>query len=140
MTSTARDALDAEAARLAADLAAPAAHRGAPNEHEEPGDRLVRLPVRAAPARLEALRGVLAAARVTDEPGIVAIGRRVTLREADGATWDAAIVAPGEGDPERGWLSADAPLGAAILGRRAGDRPLVEAPGGAWAVEIARIE
>jgi transcription elongation GreA/GreB family factor len=137
MTSTARDALDAEAARLAADLAAPAARRGTPGE---PGDLLVRLPVRAGPARLESLRGVLAAARVTDEPGIVAIGRRVTLREADGATWDAAIVAPGEGDPERGWLSADAPLGAAILGRRAGDRPLVEAPGGAWAVEIARIE
>ena len=83
---------------------------------------------------------MLAAAEIADEPGIVAIGRRVRLREAGHSPWEAAVVAPGEGDPERGWLSADAPLGGAILGRRAGDRALVPAPGGAWAVEIVGVE
>ena len=135
--SVARAALEAEVARLAVDVAAPpSAFRTA----DEPGGVLVRLPVRGAAARLEALGAVLGAADVTDEPGIVAIGRRVTLREADGASWDASLVAPGEGDPERGWLSADAPLGGAILGHRTGERVPVCAPGGAWVVEIAAIE
>jgi hypothetical protein len=135
ITSAARDALGAEATRLAADLAAPDQGPGGGGSGV-----LVRLPVRGAAGRLARLRTVLAAADVTDEPGIAAIGRRVWLRETSQASWDAALVAPGEGDPERGWLSADAPLGAAILGRRAGDRVLVSAPGGAWAVEIAGVE
>jgi len=135
MTSAARDALDAEAARLVADLAAPDQPRAA-----DASGVAVRLPVRGAAVRLARLRALLAAADVTDEPGIAAIGRRVRLREASQAVWEASIVAPGDGDPERGWLSADAPLGAAVLGRRAGDRVLVPAPGGTWAVEIAGVE
>ena len=47
---------------------------------------------------------------------------------------------PGDGDPDRGWISADSPLGAAVLGCEPGDRVEVAAPAGRRVVTVLSIE
>lgn len=92
-----------------------------------------------AARRLDTLRTVLGAAECVDDEGVVVIGRRATIREEDGSTVAYAIVFPGDGDPTMGWVSADSPLGAALLGSRAGDRVDVDAPAGRRTVEVVDV-
>lgn len=80
--------------------------------------------------RHETITEVLRHAVIAAEPGIAAIGRRVTFRESDGGRMTVALVIPGDGDPRHGWIGVDAPLGAALLGARAGARVTVHAPAG----------
>jgi hypothetical protein len=51
-----------------------------------------------------------------------------------------AVVLPEVGDPTQGQVSADAPVGLAVLGRRAGDRVVVAAPAGVRSVEALVVE
>ena len=78
--------------------------------------------------RHEVMAGVLRSAYVTADPGLAAIGRRVTYREPDGERVTVALVIPGDGDPRNGWIGIDAPLGAALIGSRPGTRVTVHAP------------
>jgi transcription elongation GreA/GreB family factor len=95
------------------------------------GDRLER--------RLQALRDALEAARIEDDPGTAVLGRRVTVLD-EGEAEGYALVLPGDGDPSRGWISIDSPLGAALAGRRSGERARVEAPGGVREVVLVAVE
>lgn len=95
--------------------------------------------VAAVLARLGALRAVLGYAVITDAPDVVVIGRQVTVDADDGETTRFRIVLPADGDPDRGWLGADSPLGLALLGRRAGDRILVPAPAGPWGARVVDV-
>ncbi len=128
MTSEARWALAVEAGHLAADL-------------RQPADAPVTLPLRRseAAARLALIRAILDGGELVDHCDRAAIGRRVTLREADGETVTYALVIPGDGDPGHGWLAIDTPLGAAILGRRPGDRVGVAAPAGERTVAVVGV-
>jgi transcription elongation GreA/GreB family factor len=84
----------------------------------------------------EELAGVLAALRGLNhgeehDPTRVEMGDTVTVRE--GGSSDAhryTIVGPVEARVDRSWISADSPLGSALLGHRAGDAVTVHAPGG----------
>ena len=87
-----------------------------------------------------AVSAVLDAARTVEEPDRAVIGRRVTLREDDGGSVTYAIVFPGDGDPAQGWISADSPLGSAVLGQGVGDRVEVEAPAGRRSVTVLAID
>jgi transcription elongation GreA/GreB family factor len=49
-------------------------------------------------------------------------------------------VFPGGGDPAQGWISADSPLGSAILGCMPGDRVDVTAPAGPRVVTMVSVE
>jgi transcription elongation factor GreA len=100
---------------------------------------IVRLPVANAERRLHTLTQVLGSADVVDDEACVAIGRRVTLHDEDGERISCAIVFPGDGDPTNGWIGADSPLGAAILGARPGDTCDVDAPAGAWRVTVISV-
>jgi transcription elongation factor GreA len=153
ISPAARDAVAAEADRLAADLAADAALRAGPGRPardsaaagwwDDASDSRalpVRLPARGGRERLTALRELLETAALVEDDGVVAIGRRVTLREEGGATWACSLVVPGDGDAEHGWVSAGSPLGSALLGRRAGDTVEVRAPGGRWPVTVVAVE
>lgn len=100
---------------------------------------VVRLPIAQATRRLETLAGVLEGAAVADDDGCVAIGRPVRLRDGTGETMEYAVVFPGDGDPTRGWISADSPLGAAILGATAGTTVEVDAPVGRWSVTVLDV-
>lgn len=63
--------------------------------------------------------------------GAVSIGSRVRVRDRDTRQVDEyEIVGSGEGDPVEGRISAESPIGRALLGRRAGDVVEAEAPAG----------
>ena len=63
-------------------------------------------------------------------PDTVGPGARVTVRWDDGAEETYTLVGPVEVDPRSGRISADSPVGQALLGRRPGDRVDVATPTG----------
>ena len=89
--------------------------------------------------RRDALRTALGAAVVADDDGAIVVGSRVTVRDADGETDSYVIVPPGTGDPRAGRISPDSPLGAALLGRHAGDDVDVQAPAGSWRATVVAV-
>jgi transcription elongation GreA/GreB family factor len=93
-----------------------------------------------AARRLEVLSAVLHASERVHEPERVVIGRRVTVRAPDGESVTYAVVFPGEGDLARGWVSADSPLGSAVLRCRPGESVEVHAPAGRRMLTTLSIE
>ena len=67
-------------------------------------------------------------------------GSWVTIEDAPGCLRRHRIVGPDEFDREPGYLSMDAPLGRALLGKRIGDEFEVQLPGGVLAARITAIE
>jgi transcription elongation factor GreA len=49
------------------------------------------------------------------------------------------IVGAAEADPKEGRISNESPLGRALLGHKAGDTVVVEAPDGAFSVKITEV-
>lgn len=141
MTREAWERLDADAARLGAQVIA---NDGYVTGHldgdaEAPtfipnviGQQLLR--------QLDNVREVLARGVVVDDPDVAVIGRTVTLSEPDGATSTYALVIPGEGDPRNGLVSVDSPVGSALLGRRTGEALTIEAPAGSWSAAVSHVE
>lgn len=98
------------------------------------------LAVVKAVRRLDVLSAVLDAAEPIHEPERAVIGRRVTVLEAEGESVTYRLVFPGDGDPPQGWISADSPLGSAVLGCAPGDRVEVTAPAGRRVVTVLSVE
>jgi transcription elongation GreA/GreB family factor len=98
------------------------------------------LAVVRAVRRLDVLSAVLAAAEQVHEPERAVIGRRVTVLEAEGESLIYTLVFPGDGDPAQGWISADSPLGSAVLGCGPGDSVEVTAPAGRRLVTVLSVE
>lgn len=119
-----------------ADLRRAANAIGAP----APDDGVIQLPAVQAAQRLDVLSDVLERADIVEEPDTAAIGRRVTVRDQQGRTTTYSIVFPGGGDPSLGWVSADSPLGQALLGARPGDTVEVQAPSGSWTATVVSLE
>ena len=67
-------------------------------------------------------------------------GAWVTIEDAEGGLRRHRIVGPDEFDREPGYLSMDAPLGRALLGKRIGDEFEVQLPGGVLAARITAID
>jgi transcription elongation factor GreA len=86
------------------------------------------------------LSAVLDACEKVHEQDRAVIGRRVTVREDEGDLVTYALVFPGDGDPVRGFISADSPIGAALLGRTPGDIVEVDAPVGRRVVTVLSVE
>jgi transcription elongation GreA/GreB family factor len=76
------------------------------------------------------LRGLLDRAVVMVPDGRALLGSIVTVRQSDGSHDRLALVTPVDADPSAGRVSIDAPIGAALLGRRVGDVVSVHAPSG----------
>lgn len=100
---------------------------------------IVRLPVTLAARRLETLHRVLERAEVVSDSACATIGRQALLRDESGEHMTYWIVFPGDGDPAQGWISADSPLGTAILGAKAGDVVEVDAPNGTWFATVVSV-
>jgi len=98
------------------------------------------LPWLGAHFRLDALSAVFDSAERIHESQQAVIGRRVTVLEPEGESVTYALVFPGDGDPGQGWISADSPLGSAILGCEPGDRVEVTAPAGRRVVTVLSVE
>jgi transcription elongation GreA/GreB family factor len=101
---------------------------------------VVDVTVAKAARRLDVLSGVLDAAEQIHEPERAVIGHRVTVHEADGESVTYTLVFPGDGDPAQGAISADSPLGSAVLGCQPGDRVEVAAPAGRRVVTVLSVE
>lgn len=118
-------ALRAALARAQADLAAAGEARRAELER-----------------RVGFLKGTLAALTVLGPAaapeGRAAFGTWVTVEDEDGARATWRIVGPDETDARRRWVSVDAPLARALLGKRAGDTAAVARPAGE--VELTVVE
>ncbi len=106
----------------------------------DPDSDFVRVPAFKAARRFDVLSAVLDAADRVHEPERAVIGRRVTLLEDEGHSVTYDLVFPGDGDPVQGWISADSPLGAALIGCVAGDRVQVTAPAGPRVVTVLSVE
>jgi transcription elongation GreA/GreB family factor len=103
-------------------------------------DGVAHHPVTTLARRLEVLTGVLDEAEETDERERVVIGCRATLLEEDGRSVTYSLAFPGAGDPAEGLISADSPLGKAVLGSRPGDTVEVDAPAGRRLVTVVCVE
>jgi transcription elongation factor GreB len=85
------------------------------------------------------LEGLVVVSRPPDDRGRVFFGAWVTLEDDAGIESELRIVGPDEIDPARRYVSMDAPLARALLGKRVDDEVRIEAPGGArryWVVGI----
>jgi transcription elongation GreA/GreB family factor len=90
--------------------------------------------------RLQKLRSALASAYVVEPDGRVIVGSCVTVRDTDGCLDSYVLVAPGQANAGAGRISPDSPLGAALLGRRAGETVDVAAAAGTHRVMVVRVE
>jgi transcription elongation factor GreA len=95
-------------------------------------------------ARIARLEQQLAAARIMEPDaanGAIDLGERVRLRDLDtGSPVEFELVSSFEADPGSGRISAESPVGRALLGRREGDVALVDAPKGPIRLRIVAIE
>jgi transcription elongation factor GreA len=103
-------------------------------------DDVVDLPAFKVARRFDVLSAVFDAAHKVHEPDRAVIGRRVTLLEEEGDSVTFALVFPGDGDPAEGSISADSPLGAAVMGCGSGDRVEVMAPAGPRVITVLSVE
>ena len=94
--------------------------------------------------RVRFLRGRLDGLTIVDGPpsdrSRVFFGAWVTIEDGRSATRRHRIVGPDEFDREPGYVSMDAPLGRALLGKRVDDELEVSLPGGVQAFSIVAIE
>ena len=91
---------------------------------------------RALDALLE--RAVLAPPEAGAD-GRAVLGAFLEVEDADGGRRELRLVGGDEADAARGWVRVDSPLGAALLGRRAGDAVLVERPRDTLELRILRV-
>jgi transcription elongation factor GreB len=93
--------------------------------------------------RAALLRGTLAALTVLGPEaapeGRVAFGSWVAIEDGSGARTTWRIVGPDEADPKRGFISADAPLARALLGREAGETVEVQRPRGKGELTLVSV-
>jgi transcription elongation factor GreA len=84
------------------------------------------------------LREAVAPGDLRDDPSIVEVGDEVEVEFPDGSTEAFRIVHPVEAGMDEHRTSMDAPLAAAVLGHRPGDRVTVTAPAGVYSCTIVR--
>lgn len=140
MTSEVHALLDAELDRLSRDVVEKNGYVSGHLDGETDGPRFVpNIPGQQARRQLERLRDVLERCVVVRDGDLAVIGREVVLREGDGTISRYELVVPGRGNAAAGLVSADSPVGAAILGRRVGHLVTVAAPAGSWTATIVEI-
>ena len=95
-------------------------------------------------SRIAELEDILQHVVIVDESSapsnVVTIGCRVTVATATGMEASYKIVGSQESDPMHGIISEESPFGKAMIGAKEGDTVTVEAPRGAMAYTIKKIE
>lgn len=77
-------------------------------------------------------------AEVMAHDEVVRVGSRVRVRDVDGEAVF-AVVPPEEADAAAERVSAESPLGRALLGRRCGEQVRFRAPAGVLAVTVVEV-
>ncbi|MDQ4100212.1 MAG: transcription elongation factor GreA [Chloroflexota bacterium] len=75
---------------------------------------------------------------IAREPGVVGLGSTVVV-DFDGEDERYTIVGAIEARPAQGLISNESPIGKALIGKRAGDRAVVTAPGGETSLTIKSV-
>ena len=96
-------------------------------------------------ARILELKALIENAEVIDEStldiSVVNLGSTVKVQnEATGAEITYSIVGSNESDPFHGKISDLSPIGAALMGKRAGDRAIVETPNGTLKLAVLDVK
>ncbi len=101
------------------------------------------LELRQAEADLEYCESQIKRAILVDNRGLAAgdvrFGAAVKVRERDGSLKELLIVGEDEADPASGRINWASPLAASLLGKKTGDRVLLNRPGGPSEVEIVAV-
>ncbi len=74
------------------------------------------------------------------DPTRIFFGAWVTLEDEEGGETVYRIVGPDEFDPQKGWISMDAPLGRALLKRGLDDEVVVQTPGGVHRYFVVAVD
>lgn len=94
--------------------------------------------------RIQYLQDILRRATVVVNDGpsdVVRIGSLVTIQEIGGDVEETyTIVGAAEANPREGKLSEKSPIGAALMGRKRGDKVKVNAPAGEISFKVKRVE
>jgi transcription elongation factor GreA len=95
--------------------------------------------------RISDLEKALMHAKIVERPEVqgeaVVLGSIVTVEDLEfGDTLKLTIVGSFEADPANDLISIGSPLGEALLGRVAGDKISVEAPGGSTEYKVIKVE
>ena len=91
----------------------------------------------------ETLKNVVILDQSKISKDIVSIGSKVTIRDLDFPDEDPEtyiLVGMTESNPSENKISDQSPVGKALLGKKKGEKVLVEAPGGEFEYEILDIE
>lgn len=147
LTSAGRERIEGEIARIEArmaelrDLVAEAHDDRTADDDERAAAFALLDELGRQEAKLAELRAILdrAVDATPSRADVVDIGTVVRVRDADGEESVYTVVNPAEAAPSQGRVSTGAPLGRALVGRRAGEKVLVDAPSGAWEMEILEI-
>ena len=94
--------------------------------------------------KIQELEYVLKHAVIIEElkadQGVVSVGKKVTIQEADYPPETYDIVGAKEADPKNGRISNVSPFGSALLGGKEGEEVIAETPGGKVSLKIIKIE
>ncbi len=142
LTAAQRDRLAAELAELEGDrrreiVEAIAAARGHGDLSENFEYHAAKNEQALLERKIALLRARLDDAEIVEDadPDVVSVGSHVVVEDEDGARLEVEISGLGG----QGTSSPSSPLGAALLGRRVGERVEVRAPRGTWHATILEI-
>ncbi len=94
--------------------------------------------------RIKELEILLATARVIEgtppSADTIQVGSKVTIQEEGMEPETYTIVGAAEANPLMGRISNESPLGKALLNHKAGDKVQVDAPQGAYSIQILKVE
>ena len=95
-------------------------------------------------ARIKELEELLENAVVLDESSIdtsvISLGSSVKIKNDDnGMEFNYDLVGSNESNPIEGKISDQSPIGAALIGKKAGDRVAVETPGGIVHLSVLEV-
>ncbi|MPZ98995.1 MAG: transcription elongation factor GreA [Dehalococcoidia bacterium] len=69
----------------------------------------------------------------------VRVGSTVTLKTGDGKSRKYQLVGPAEANPLEGRISHQSPVGRALLGKKRGDKVMVQAPAGEMEMTVTTV-
>ena len=94
-------------------------------------------------ARIKELEELVENAVILDESNIdtsvVSLGSAVKVRNAEGVEISYDLVGSNESNPMEFKISDQSPIGAALMGKKAGDKVEVLTPGGAVRLEVVEV-
>jgi transcription elongation factor GreA len=111
-------------------------------EEEDQADEDVQESMELLVRREAEIRDMLAGAEIVRKPAssqVVAMGSTVAVDDSGTRRTYTLVGSIGE-DPERGWITNDSPIAAALLGKRLGDSVAILAPDGRRVVTVTAID